>query len=394
MAGPDLSGLVNPSMLVWAREAARLDRATAASRAGVSEERLQEWEAGERSPTLSQIRGLAGVYKRSMGIFFLDAVPRTAVAKPVDYRRFELSATDRMSPELATGIREALAKREGALDIFTEMEEEPPRFDLALTRDVPPEAAAASIAGHLGIAMRTRRSWGDEYAALAGWRSAIESLGVIVIQLSGVPLEEMRGAAISLRPLPIILLNAADTPLARLFSMLHELTHLARSESALCDEVEDAPRPNDAQAVEVYCNHVAGALLVPQPDLLGHPLVQGSDASRRWSRDELQTLRRAFWASREVVLRRLLIAGRTSPAYYGAMRAQFQAEYQAMRDRPADGFVPFPRRVILSNGRVVTQLALNAYTASVITGSELSRLLGTKLSHLPKITAMLRERVA
>jgi Zn-dependent peptidase ImmA (M78 family)/transcriptional regulator with XRE-family HTH domain len=392
MAGPDLNGIVNPRMLAWARESARLDVETAATKAGTSVERLQEWEAGTRVPTLTQLRTLGSTYKRSMGIFFLREAPRAGVSRPVDYRRFELSTDYLISPQLAAGLREAEAKRDAALDIFVELEDEPPRFDLHIPTNTHAEVAAQQIAERLGVTMATRRAWVDEYAALAGWRTAIEALGVIVIQLSGVSVQEMRGAAIATSPLPIILLNASDSPLGRLFSMLHELTHLVRSESALCDEIEDAPRSDVSQQVEIYCNHVSGALLVPQESLLRHPLVQGSGPGTAWGREELGSLRRFFWASREVVLRRLLILHRTSPAHYSEMREAFEAEYAAMRQKPREGFVPFPRRVVLGNGRFLTQLVLNAYASSAITGAELSRILGTKLDHLPKIADIVRER--
>jgi Zn-dependent peptidase ImmA (M78 family) len=344
MAGPDLSGLVNARMLVWTREAARLPLDIAASRAGVSEQRLTEWEKGQRVPTLTQLRTLAGVYKRSMGVFFLEAPPAAGVARPVDYRRFELSAQNWMSPELAAAIRESQSKRESALSIYEEMEDQPPVFDLSLPRDTPPETAAERIVEYLGIDMANRREWQDHYAALAGWRAALEAKGVMVIQVSGVALSEMRGAALSMSPLPIILVNSTDSPLGRLFSLLHELAHIVRSESALCDEIEGADRAPVSDAIEAYCNHVAGAALVPSRELIAHPLVRSAPGEHTWDAGELNSLRRFFWASREVVLRRLLAHGRTSRAHYARMRLVFEREYAEMRAQNTDGFVPFPRR--------------------------------------------------
>ena len=134
-------------------------------------------------------------------------------------------------------------------------------------------------------------------------------------------------------------------------------------------------------------------MLVPHESLQQHQLVQGSGLGSIWSNQELSVLRRTFWASREVVLRRLLMLGRTSQAHYRQMRAAFEAEYEALREAPREGFVPPPRKVVLGNGRVLTRLALDAYAASAITGVELSRILGTKLDHLPKIAEIMRERV-
>ncbi|WP_080471746.1 XRE family transcriptional regulator [Burkholderia pseudomallei] len=391
MAGPDLSGLLNPDLLVWAREQSRMGVDTAAQKIGQSTERLTEWESGERVPTLSQLRTLANVYKRSIGVFFLNERPRVP-HRPVDYRQLEVSAIEFMTPALANGIREAEAKREAALDILAQLEDEPPAWNLSIARNMQPEAAAAVLVERLGITMATRARWTDHYEALNGWRSAIESLGVMVVQLSRVPIKEMRGCSLAIFPLPVIILNSADSPLGRIFTLLHELTHLARAESSLCDIVEDVQREPLREEVEIYCNRVAGNALVPRAELLALNEIQQASRTTTWGNDQLRVISRRFWASREATLRRLLDIGKTSKEHYQEMRSRFVAEYEARREE-GSGQVPQYRLVLLSNGRYLTRLAVNAYASSAITGSELSRILNTKLDHLPKIKNALRGEV-
>ena len=124
MAGPSVEGLLNPEMLVWARTQSRMDLDTAAGKIGQSSERLAEWEAGKRFPTLNQLRALANAYKRSVGLFFLKERP-SVPRRLVDYRQMEVAARETMTPALANGMREAEAKREAALDIFVQLEEAP-----------------------------------------------------------------------------------------------------------------------------------------------------------------------------------------------------------------------------------------------------------------------------
>lgn len=393
MAGPSLEGLLNSDLLVWARETSRMDQATVAQRLKVPEAKLQAWEAGVKFPTLGQLRKLAHIYKRSIGVFFLDARPADAPA-PTDYRRMELSVQHVISPELAQGIRAAQAKRDAALDIYIEWEEEPPAFQLTVNPDIDPEETARDLTERLGITMRDRQQWTGEYDALNSWKAAVESLGVLVMQVSGVSVREMRGCSLALFPLPIILLNSSDKPLGRVFSLMHELVHLARAESGLCDVTERAQRGNQEQRIEVYCNHVAGAILVPRLDLLRQTLVAQAPDGRDWTGDELLTLRKAFWASREAILRRLLMAGKTTLQFYQAERERLRQQYAGDEGATAGGYATFPRRVVLANGRFLTNLVLGAYDANVITGSELSRILGTKLDHLPKILSVLGEREA
>jgi len=393
MAGPSLQGLLNSDLLVWAREASRMDQETVAGRLKVPTAKLQAWEAGTTFPTLGQLRKLARIYKRSVAVFFLNARP-TDPPPPVDYRRLELSAPHLVSPELAQGIRAARAKRDAALDIYVEWEAEPPAFQLAVDPAIDPEEAAHSITERLGIAMRDRNQWANEYDALNSWKTAVESLGVLVMQISGVSVREMRGCSLALFPLPIILLNSSDKPLGRVFSLMHELVHLARAESGLCDVTEVAPRGDHEQQIEVYCNHVAGAILVPRADLLRQPIVAQASDRQEWTGDSLHVLRKIFWASREAILRRLLLAGKTTLQFYRAERERWRQQFSGDEGATAGGYATFPRRVVLSNGRFLTSLAIDAYDANVITGSNLSRILGTKLDHLPKILGILREREA
>jgi Zn-dependent peptidase ImmA (M78 family) len=394
MAGPSLEGLLNPAMLRWAREQSRIELVDAARSASQTPARLDEWETGAHTPTLNQLRGLANTYKRSVGVFFLREIPQVP-RRPRDFRRVELSANGKLSPKAANGIRECEAKRDAALDIHLELETEPPQWTLELPTRTPPERAAEVINESLGITMQDRRRWSNVYDALNGWKSAVEALGALVFQVSGVPVEEMRGCSISLRPLPIIVLNSADSPLGRIFTLLHEVTHIARGESSICDMTDETQARAIAQ-VEQYCNHVAGAVLVPRNELLSFEDVRQADEGTEWSNERLLILRRHFWASRETVLRRLLITGKTSQTFYRVMREDFERQYQDLQEaQSSTAIVPPYRRVILSNGRALTRLALLAYNSQAITGSELSRILNTKLDHLPAIrNALSREVVA
>ena len=392
MAGPSLKGIVNPELLAWAREASRLDVETAAHKIGVAPEKLASWEDGTAEPTITQLRKLADTYRRAVTFFFLERKPLAAKRLP-DFRRLELSADDVESPELANMIREAQAKRADALNIFAESEDTPPEFSISLDRRLQPEAAAVSLRAQLGIEFQQQRTWSDEYQALRAWKAAAETRGVMVLQSSGVSVDEMRGCAIAEFPIPVVILNGSDRPLERVFTLLHELAHLAHRESALCDMREQVPRNDEQERIEAYCNHVAGAVLVPAELLNLEADVRSADAQTVWDNEQLSRYRRQFWASRETVLRRLLILGRTSAQFYRRMRNEFVQQY-ANQTANADIIVPIHRRVLMRNGDFLTSLALGAYDAGVLTGSALARVLGTKLEHVPKIITELRSRAA
>lgn len=391
MAGPSLQGIVNHELLEWARVASRFDMETAAQKIGVSPERLASWESGQAVPTITQLRKAADTYRRAVTFFFMERKPPAARRLP-DFRRLELSLAGIESPELANTIREARAKRTDALNILIESEEAPPDFKIHLDRRLRPEAAATALREQLGITFAQQSAWSDQYEALRAWKAAAESCGVLVLQSTRISTDEMRGCAIAEFPLPVVILNGSDKPLGRIFTLLHELVHLAHRESALCDMRDFVARNADREKIEAYCNHVAGAVLVPTEPLLSVQEVQRANSQSEWTEDQLGRFRRRFWASRETVLRRLLILGRTSATFYRHMRVQFLKEYAAQNVANPDVVVPVHRRVLMRNGDFFTSLALNAYDAGVLTGSALARVLGTKLEHVPRIISELRSR--
>src|ERR1700726_2905498 len=92
----------NPTVIEWARKSLNIDVERAAKRAEVSEDVLRAFENGTQSPTLSQLRELAGLYKRPVAMFFLSAPP-PAVKGPRDYR----AKSEELSRETLLSIRRA-----------------------------------------------------------------------------------------------------------------------------------------------------------------------------------------------------------------------------------------------------------------------------------------------
>jgi Zn-dependent peptidase ImmA (M78 family) len=139
--------------------------------------------------------------------------------------------------------------------------------------------------------------------------SGDERAGILVFQATGIAPGEMPGFSLPDRPLPVIGVNRKLTPNGRTFTLLHESVHVFLGQSSICDIEEGQLRPPEEQRVEVFCNAVAAAALVPREALLSEGLVASHPPRPRdWSEAfELGSLGRVFGVSNEVVLRRLLI---------------------------------------------------------------------------------------
>lgn len=379
---------VEPAVLRWARESAGYSIEDAARRVPVKPERLSSWEveAGETRPTIGQLRKLANVYKRPLSVLFLPVPPAEPPLKIHDFRQLPGKVPGVFSSAVLLQLRRARERRELALHLLEDLEQPVPSFDVRATLHDDPEQLGAHFRDVLGMDLATQEQWTGMYDAFNGWRSRIETAGVLVFQMSRVEPEETRGFSLAELPLPVIAVNSKDPPGARVFTMLHELCHVALRRSGVCEPDEDRLRPSEERRVEVLCNHVAGASLVPMETLLADPIVR-ANRGPVWPEDSLAKLARRFSASRFVVLRRLLTAVRTTPAFYQEKHLEWteNARRERHRKKESKSGPPPDRTSVAERGQTLVRLVLQSYYQDHITLSDVSEYLGVRLKHLPKI---------
>jgi len=383
--------IVKPELLRWARNSAGYTLPDVASKLGLASERMERWETGEDSPTIGQLRELSRVYKRPLAVFYLPRPPIDF--KPIqDFRRLPGVVRETNSPELIFEMRTAHDRREAALELFQALEMDPPAFALIDDISTLPESLAAKIRSSTGITEFEQFGWrSDEYAGFNAWRKSVEGMGVLVFQATEVEdTSEMRGFSITDMPLPAIVVNSKDGPTARNFTLMHELCHIVLRQGGLCDLQEEGDRPPERQKLEVYCNRVAGAVLVPSDSLLRDERVK-QRASDDSDLADIDRLASRYSVSPDVILRRLLILDRLSKMAYQESVDKLE-ERRARFSRPGDpGFVHPANKAFSRAGPFFSRLALESYRQDRITDSELSDLLEVRLKHLPKIEASARD---
>jgi hypothetical protein len=148
--------------------------------------------------------------------------------------------------------------------------------------------------------------------------------------------------------------------------------------------------------MEVFCNAVAAAALVPRDILLAEPLVRiHPPAPRDWNDDELTSLGRAFGVSNEVILRRLLTTGRTSQAFYAARRAVWGSLFDNTPSPPeTDNEIKrnMPVEVLSNLGRPFVRLVLDSYANSYTSLADVTRHLGLRAEQVAKVENLLAGR--
>ena len=92
-----------------------------------------------------------------------------------------------------------------------------------------------------------------------------------------VDLKEMRGFAIAMPDLPVIVVNGRDESQGgKAFTLIHELCHVLLGESAISNETGDYPTLEPAdRRIERFCDAVAAATLMPRDLLMSFAEVAG-----------------------------------------------------------------------------------------------------------------------
>jgi transcriptional regulator with XRE-family HTH domain len=173
-----IPALVEPSVLRWARESIGLVPVAAARKIGVPDGRVAEWEAGTATPSIAQLRKVADVYKRPLGVFFLPEPP-VDFDTMRDFRRHVGAGAGEWSPDLHGEYRRALTQRESALEL-AEIDDAPAPTSWRLG-DLPADnegiAAVARDALLSQGPLRLPGGGGTKYEHLNAWLAAVEGPG-------------------------------------------------------------------------------------------------------------------------------------------------------------------------------------------------------------------------
>ncbi|MBI4683449.1 MAG: ImmA/IrrE family metallo-endopeptidase [Nitrospirae bacterium] len=228
---------------------------------------------------------------------------------------------------------------------------------------------AEFITNHFNIS-----SFKNSDEAFEGWKNLLEDKGLLVFQIS-IPQGDIKGFSLIEGDLPAIVVNKKDLYNAKIFSLFHELAHILLNEGGICDMREDTHSP----AIEKFCNHFAGSFLVPAKQLLKQDLVK-QQCSLVWDSHSLKFLADKFRVSKEVVLRRLLILGKTSNSFY-----------EKWRDEHIKEFKPFGKRgdpvrsCVKERGEKYVAMVFSAYNQDKINTLDAAGYLGVKIDQIQKV---------
>ena len=260
----------------------------------------------------------------------------------------------------------------------------------SLSAEDPAEWAKA-IRKHYAIDLEAQYKCSSSRQFYLYLREKLERKGVFVQCFSDVPVEIVRGFSIYYKQLPVVGINNEDRSPAKAFSSIHELVHLLKRESSVCNVMFNAA---SSQKEEVFCNAVAGELLVPK-DALKLVLTSGG-YKRPYTEDDIRLIANRFSVSREVIIRRLLDTDRINDVEYETYADEFRREIEREREEQRlarkeglkTGFRPSVSREALDRtSSTVCRTLYYGYGEEIYSKRDIAQHLGIAQKHVDKFLA-------
>lgn len=256
---------INPDNISWARERAQLSVAVLAEKLKIQEEKLLDWESGKRKITFIQAQNIAKKTFIPFGYLFLNQVHADRLPIP-DLRTLESQALHQPSAELLLMIKTINERQQWYKNYLRSqgIEKNAAIGHFSLTSSV--DEIVRHMRNALELPLYPKRGNWEDYLRLLIHQ--IEKIGILVMRHAdlghhtrSLSVEEFRGFALFDTLAPVIFINQADVPSARLFTLIHELAHIWIGESGISDGSTITE-----QKEEVLCNAVAAEFLVPSDE--------------------------------------------------------------------------------------------------------------------------------
>jgi Zn-dependent peptidase ImmA (M78 family) len=283
---------VSPEVLRWARETAGFTLDEAALKLSINDahglaaaDRLALFEAGGEVPPRPLLLKMSKQYRRPLLTFYMAAPPRPA-PKGEDFRTLPEEFAARDVALVDALLREVRARQE-MVRALLEAEDEASQLAFVGSARVADgaENVANAIAKTLGFDLQQfRRGNARTGRGFTYLRRRAEAAGVFVLLIgnlgsyhSALDVELFRGFAVADRIAPFIVINDQDSEQAWSFTLLHELAHLWLGQTGV-----SGAKPGTT--VEVFCNDVAGRILLPAADVANEQALVGASRAAVVSR--------------------------------------------------------------------------------------------------------------
>ena len=326
MAG--ISVKVKPEIINWILQTIQFD-----SVASSAIDLLNKWQTGEKTPTFNQVEDISKKTNIPFGYFFLDKPP-VEECPIVNYRTLDSLTI----PEPSRNLIDTLDLMTDIQNWMTEYVVENGQEELDYV------GSAENVNDVILIADKIRKTIGidKEWYTIGGsaadsfryLKSSLGEIGIIVM-MSGIVgnntrrklnVEEFRAFTLVNKLAPLIFINTCDSDAGKLFSLLHELTHIWLGvNSFYIDFVSNGDTDN---AIEITCNAVAAEILVPNDIFIN----KWNDIKGTIT-EKTEALSKAFRCSQYVIARKALNNNKITKKIYVEIIAILTEQYKKWKEQ-------------------------------------------------------------
>ena len=259
---------LQPGVLQWARERARVSRDELARKMQVKVDRVIEWEE-TGNISVAQADRLAERTHTPLGLLYLSKPPEDNLPIP-DFRTRHTEAPPlRPSPDLLETVYAMQRRQDWMREELIRNGADPLQFVGTYGLAQNHVQVASAMRDVLGISIGWAANLDSWIAALRYLRNRLDMAGVLVV-FNGVVgnstsrklnTDEFQGFALVDEYAPLIFVNNADYIAAKMFTLAHELAHVCVGESGVSHFERLQPSQN---ATERFCDQAAAEFLVPE----------------------------------------------------------------------------------------------------------------------------------
>lgn len=381
---------INGDVLAWAMDEGGFSIGDLASKVPRStHEVIQSWIEGNAYPSKGQLSAIGRALKRPSAIFFLTDPPR-ASAVPIALRTARGRRTRELDQNELRQVRRAKRMQNIIRWVQTANSIDPGELPtLRVGND--PASSGRLLREWAGIVTAEQLRWSNPKQAIDSLRQAFADRGVVVLQLS-LGKRGFRGFSLPDEISPVIAVTTAENLQARMFTLFHELAHLATDSAASCLPVDVAPSQH--LTAEKWCDEVSSASLLPSDEV-----VRIADSVRRSSRppaDDVDWVRRVsnrFSMSLRATAVAMIRAGLLGQDSYGEIELAAPVSDIETPIIPGRGGQRAPARRLSELGPWASGLILKSLNDNKITELEARRYLkldGNEIGELADAIGMPR----
>ena len=370
---------VNGNIIRWAREYLNISLEEAIASLHISIEKYNAFEDGTDFPTYPKLKEISNLYKKPIGIFFLNEPPNIDIK--ADLRSLSESVKENLSKKVLLSLEKAKFYQENLKELYENRECEffKHKYNFDNIKELVEQVRCV-----LSFPLNVQKERKDAKVLLELLREKFYSLGIYIFKDSFGD-DSVSGLCIYDENYPVIMLNNKMAFTRQVFTLFHELYHLIKKISGI-EIIEEDFMENlqeDQKDLESKCDQFANEFLIPTDDF--KEIVGCFDIINE---DSIEKIAHIYCVSREAILYKLTENNYITPMDYYKFKQIMGLS--ALRDKGAKklGGNPYYTKLSYLGQQYTKEIFTQLFTGR-IDKYKASEFLGSKVDHLPTFETMI-----